>query len=93
MTAPAPTTAVCDIQCPHLHTPEEASALLGGRPSARTLRDKASRRAIPTPAPLGPTSSLSATTTSPSSSATARPAAPPASAATPAATPSQKEQP
>ncbi|MCP9947175.1 hypothetical protein [Actinomadura madurae] len=47
MTAPAPTTAVCDIQCPHLHTPEEASALLGGRPSARTLRDKASRRAIP----------------------------------------------
>lgn len=38
---------VCDSGCPHLHTPEETSALLGGTPSARTLRDKAGRREIP----------------------------------------------
>ncbi|WP_141576204.1 helix-turn-helix domain-containing protein [Actinomadura sp. WMMA1423] len=43
---PAPPVAACEESCPHLHTPEEASALLGGRTSPRTLRDKAGRGEI-----------------------------------------------
>ena len=49
MTAPAtvaPAMPACEENCPHLHTAEEASTLLGGRPAARTLRDKAGRGEI-----------------------------------------------
>lgn len=47
MTAPVPAAPACDIQCPHLHTPEETSPLIGGAWTARTLRDKAGRKEIP----------------------------------------------
>ncbi|MFE9099924.1 hypothetical protein [Actinomadura geliboluensis] len=49
----APTETECDTRCPHLHTPEEVSDLFGGRPSARTLRNKASRREIAHTRPAG----------------------------------------
>lgn len=43
---PASAVAECEENCPHLHTPEQTSALLGGRPTARTLRNKAGRGEI-----------------------------------------------
>lgn len=49
MTVPAVASqavAECEERCPHLHTAEEASTLLGGRPAARTLLDKAGRNEI-----------------------------------------------
>lgn len=41
-----PTAAACEIACPHLHTPEETSPLIGNAWTARTLRDKAGRGEI-----------------------------------------------
>lgn len=43
---PAPPAAVCESGCPHLHTPEQTSPLIGGALTPRTLRDKAGRGEI-----------------------------------------------
>ncbi|TDB91018.1 DNA-binding protein [Actinomadura sp. KC216] len=44
--------SICKLAGPHVHSPEEASQMLGGL-SARTLRDKASRGQIAHTRPAG----------------------------------------